>query len=62
MTQKEIKAKHEEYARKMQELKEEIEKVQLAWRQLRAKCKHPNAYKAICCGEEGHYCPDCGWS
>ncbi|KKR03246.1 MAG: hypothetical protein UT31_C0026G0004 [Parcubacteria group bacterium GW2011_GWF2_39_13b] len=62
MTQKEIKAKHEEYAGKIQELKEEIEKVQLAWRQLQAKCKHPKAYRTTCCGEEGHYCPDCGWS
>jgi hypothetical protein len=62
MTRGEIKAKHKEYADKVQQLKDEIERVRLAWRQLQAECKHPKAYKTSCCGEEGNYCPDCGWS
>lgn len=62
VNQGEIRAKHQEYEKKMQELKDEIEQLQLAWRQLQAKCKHPNAHATTCCGEDGSYCPDCGWS
>lgn len=64
MTPAEIRAKHAEHIAKLQDLRKQIEHVQVDLKHLALDCQHPDKYAHNAMGRDpgGAHCPDCGKS
>jgi hypothetical protein len=61
MDQSKIRKKRKEYEKKLKDLENEREMVQLKWRRLQQECEHPDKYSTSLGGEDTVVCPDCSF-
>jgi hypothetical protein len=62
MTQDDIRAKYFVALAKVDEARVVLEVASAELQTVQIYCKHPDAYDTCCMGDNGRYCPDCGWS